>query len=134
MSQTILIVDDFASVRLYHTSFLARKGYTCLGAASGAEALALLAQQRVDLILLDLLMPGMTGADFLAKVDEIPGCAQVPVLVITSEERLARDAFRRVRRSLGVLEKPVLPSDLLQRVQQLLPAAAPAAAPAPVAS
>ena len=132
MSQTILIIDDFASVRLYHSSFLARKGYHCLGAGSGAEALDLIRQQPVDLIVLDLLMPRMDGAAFVAHLDALPHLASLPVLVVTSEPQRAIEAFRLSSRPLSVLAKPVLPTELLQRVQRLLPT--PAAVPVAIAS
>ncbi len=121
MSQTILIIDDFASVRLYHSSFLTRKGYECLGASTGAEALELIKQKPVDLIVLDLLMPGMDGASFVKHLDADTSLARIPVLVVTSEEPLAEETFRHSSRPLSILAKPVLPTELLHRVQRLLP-------------
>ena len=123
MNPNILIIDDFASVRLYHTSFLKRKGYHCVGAASGAEALELLRTQAFDLVLLDMVMPEMTGDAFVACLDADPRLAGLPVLVITSEEALALEAFKGARRPLGILAKPVLPAALLQCVQKFLPTA-----------
>ena len=124
MSLNILIIDDFASVRLYHTSFLTRKGYRCVGASNGAEALELLRAQPFDLVLLDMVMPEMTGDAFVACLDADARLAGLPVLVVTSEEELAREAFKAARRPLGILTKPVLPAALLQCVQKFLPAAA----------
>lgn len=120
MKPTVLVIDDFASVRLYHMSFLTRKGYRCLGAASGTEALALLAQETVDLVLLDLVMPGMPGDVFEAQLAADPRHAHVPVLVVSSEEALARTAFANARRPIGIVAKPVMPTPLLRQVHQLL--------------
>lgn len=128
MNQTILIVDDFASVRMYHASFLSRKGYKCIGAGNGADAFALIKQQPVDLIVLDLLMPGMDGATFVSHLDADPKLAGIPVLVVTSEPALAQESFRKSSRPLSILAKPVLPSELLLRVQRMLPTPASAQA------
>ena len=121
MSQTILIIDDFAGVRLYHMSYLGRKGYRCVGARDGTEALAVLRETRVDLILLDLAMPGMDGESFIQQLESIPSLRSLPVLVITSDELAAGTVLGRGSREIGVLCKPVVPTELLRRVQQLLP-------------
>jgi len=121
MSQTILVVDDLASVRLYHMSFLTRKGYHCIGTGDGAAALAKLREAPVDLILLDMMMPGMDGDAFLVQLARIPSLATLPIILITSEEALAQRLSSNPTRPMSVLSKPVLPDTLLQRVQQLLP-------------
>lgn len=121
MSQTILIIDDFASVRLYHVSYLTRKGFTCLCANDGREALSKLAATHVDLILLDMVMPGMGGDEFVTHLDALSTMTTTPVLVITSEEASARSKFATCNRRIGVLGKPVLPELLLQEVRRLLP-------------
>jgi len=129
MKKTILIIDDFASVRLYHTSFLTRKGYQCTGCTSGAEALALLRREPFDLVLLDLLMPEMDGGTFLRQLDSLPALAGMPVLIVTSETPLAQKARAGINRPLLVLGKPVMPGELLHGVQQLLGELLPAAVP-----
>jgi len=131
MSKTILIIDDFASVRLYHMSFLTRKGYRCIGAGDGADALAKLRENHVDLVLLDLVMPGMDGAAFMAALAANPALASLPVLAITSEEPLAQAVFGGSSRPMSILTKPVMPGALLRRVQQLLPLSETAPVPVP---
>ncbi|WP_414662245.1 response regulator [Horticoccus sp. 23ND18S-11] len=121
MTQTILIIDDFASVRLYHMSFLTRKGYRCIGANDGAEALARLHESPIDLILLDMVMPGMDGEAFIAHLDREAGHHRIPILAITSEASLAQASLGEGRRAMRVLSKPVMPETLLWGVQQLLP-------------
>jgi CheY-like chemotaxis protein len=70
--KTILIVDDYEVVRLYHSMFLSQKGYRCIPASDGKEALALLKQQRVDLVLLDLVMPNMSGQEVIGTSARSP--------------------------------------------------------------
>jgi two-component system OmpR family response regulator len=121
MSQTILVVDDFAGVRLYHMSFLTRKGYRCIGACNGEEALAQLRDHHVDLVLLDMVMPGMDGNAFLDQLSASPALATLPGLVITTEEPVAQGSSSGSPRPTYMLSKPVVPGALLRRVQQLLP-------------
>lgn len=117
---TVLIIDDLASVRLYHVSFLRRKGYRCLEAMDGRGALEILAGQTINLILLDLVMPGMDGEAFIEHLDRDPAAANLPVLVITSEQELAAGLVSRARRPIAVVTKPVMPDALLRAAQQLL--------------
>jgi len=120
MNKTILVIDDFASVRLYHMSFLKRKGYQCLGATDGADALRQLSENHVDLILLDMVMPGMDGGAFIAELAKIPALSMVPVLAITSEESCAKAILAACSRPVSILSKPVMPDALLQGVQRLM--------------
>lgn len=130
MKPTVLIIDDLPSVRLYHTSFLERKGYRCLEAGDGETALALLqGGASVDLVMLDLLMPEMHGATLLAQLRASPRCAALPVLIVTSEQFHAAECGLTSDPLVSVLTKPVLPTILLTNVQRLL--ARPEAAPSP---
>ncbi|MBP8962284.1 MAG: response regulator [Opitutaceae bacterium] len=119
--KTILVVDDFASVRLYHTTFLKQKGYDCVAVSDGAEALRVLQQRPIDLVLLDMVMPTMDGIEFLARVRSMPGFASLPILAITSEAQKADTLESQARYGFHVLLKPVLPAALLEQVQRLLP-------------
>jgi two-component system chemotaxis response regulator CheY len=125
MPPVILIIDDFASVRLYHVSFLGRKGYQCLEAASGIQGLELLRHHQVDLVILDIMMPEMDGRTFIGCLAAEPRLAHLPVLVISSEPVQPADLGAGTR-PLSVLAKPVMPALLLQHVQQLLASAIPA--------
>jgi DNA-binding response OmpR family regulator len=121
MNKTVLIVDDFASVRLYHKTFLARKGFRCLTAGDGAEALEVVQREQVDLVVLDRAMPKMSGEEFLVKLDALPAYVHLPVLMITAELPQKKEGTRGTQRPLRVLTKPVLPGNLLKEIQRLLP-------------
>lgn len=120
MKPTVLVIDDFASVRLYHVSFLERHGYRCLEAGTGEDALKLLDEESIDLVVLDLVMPAMDGATLFARLRALPKGATIPVLVITSEQSLAQEQHLTTDPLVRVLNKPVLPSTLLQNVQRAL--------------
>ena len=82
---TILVVDDEPDVTSYLSTVLAARGYRTIAAASGAEALEIGARERPDLIVLDVMMPGMTGWEVLRRLRE-SALADVPVIVLSARE------------------------------------------------
>ncbi|HEY3405604.1 MAG TPA: response regulator [Ohtaekwangia sp.] len=99
MKKTILVVDDFASIRDFVCETLQRKGYETLGAANGNEAYKVLTEKadNVNLVLTDYNMPDCTGFELLKKIKENPTVAKVPVIFLTTESnpdkmRSAREA------------------------------------------
>ena len=87
MKKTILVVDDFASIRDFVCDTLQRKGYETLGAANGNEAYQVLTQKAndVNLVLTDYNMPDCTGFELLKKIKENPLVTRVPVIFLTTE-------------------------------------------------
>lgn len=114
---TILVVDDqAANVRVVGT-LLGRVGYTVIPAHSGAEALAAIAENAPDLILLDMMMPGMDGFELLEALRELPGLHRVPVVFLTAAQD--RDLLLRAF-DVGAVDyvtKPFMPEELLARVE-----------------
>lgn len=99
MKKTILVVDDFASIRDYVCETLQRKGYDTLAASNGNEAYAVLTTKsdQVNLVLTDYNMPDCTGYELLKKIKGDPTVAKVPVIFLTTESnpekmRSAREA------------------------------------------
>jgi len=110
----ILVVDDEPMVRQSLGQFLGDEGYTVEEAADGADALARVVEHRPDVILLDLMMPGMNGRQFLAALRGDPRYTDVPVVVMTAVRGLTVQPA-----ALGaneVVEKPFEVDDLLNKV------------------
>ncbi len=118
--KTILVIDDFASVRYYHTTLLKGAGYQAHAAANGADALAQLEKSPVDLVMLDLVMPSMHGTEVIRRLRALPRHAQTPVLIITSETQQAEIDAIQNDPACHVLTKPILPNILLSEIQQRL--------------
>src|SRR5690606_27322749 len=82
----ILVVDDQAANLRVVTALLTRHGYEVLSASDGASALELASAQVPDLMLLDMMMPGMDGFELIARLKEQPTLAQVPVVFLTAAQ------------------------------------------------
>ena len=82
---TILVVDDLPANRDLMARRLERSGFRVVSAASGPEALELLRRTPVDLVLLDIMMPGMTGLDVLKTVRMTRTTATLPVVMVTAK-------------------------------------------------
>jgi two-component system chemotaxis response regulator CheY len=89
----ILIIDDAATVRMYHRNILAEAGWDCDEAANGVEALERVHAQQppYDLYVVDVNMPRMDGYAFLRELRSLDGVPQAPALMVSTEAQ-ARDA------------------------------------------
>jgi len=107
----ILLVEDSKFLRMATERALARAGYEVLTAADGQSALAVAEKQKPDLILLDMLLPKITGPDVLKTLKRNPVTAQIAVVVLSglspkNAERLQQDgAFAFLEKSELSLDK-----------------------------
>jgi CheY-like chemotaxis protein len=84
--QPILVVDDNSDDRSFLVDLLERAGYPAAQVDSGQAALDWLAEQSASLILLDLLLPGMSGFEVLNRLRDNPATADIPVVVVTGAD------------------------------------------------
>ncbi len=116
--KTALIVDDFESIRFYHGKLLTGMGYRVLEAESAETALKMLAGHTVDFILLDLLLPGMNGWDFLRTLRANHGTT--PVVIVTSDQREAEGCRTPEMGKVKIIHKPILPGKLEAEIKSWL--------------
>jgi CheY-like chemotaxis protein len=120
VSAKILVVEDEPENRLLIGMILTTEGYQVIPAVDGADALARLASEPPDLILLDLMMPQMNGFEVLERLRADPTTAPVPVIVLTALAQ-ERDIARAVSSGAqGYVIKPFEPDELLKRIGQAL--------------
>lgn len=113
---TLLLVDDEpTNLRVLRT--VLQDDYRLLFAKSGAEALQLVAQQQPQLMLLDVMMPGMTGYDVCARLKADPATAALPVIFVTALKDEVDEARGFAVGAVDYIAKPVSPAVVRARVK-----------------
>jgi CheY-like chemotaxis protein len=119
--QTILVIENEVSNRILIERVLSTKGYHCLCASNGREALDLLEREAVDLILTDLSMPVLDGLSTTRLIRERPALARVPIVAVTAYALSDENEAARQAGCNEYLTKPFKPRQLLNVVERLLP-------------
>jgi CheY-like chemotaxis protein len=118
--RTVLICDDQPALRELVRGVLEIGPYDLHEARDGQEALELATSLRPDLLVLDLMMPVLSGLEVLERLRATPEVAAMPVIILTASTRTAdRDAVERVDGAV-LLVKPFSPLQLLELVEHLL--------------
>lgn len=116
----ILVVDDNASIRELVTRRLQRLGHSVTACSSGEDALALTATEAFDLVMLDLLMPGLSGVEVLHRLKRQPRSAAIPVIVMSALDEVDA-AVRCIEAGADdYLSKPLNATLLTARIDTLL--------------
>jgi DNA-binding response OmpR family regulator len=116
----ILVVDDEPQNLELMEAILQDAGYSVFSASGGEEALALANAKRPDLIILDLMMPGLSGFEVCARVKTDPQTGGTPVLFVTALNQIADKERALAAGGDDFLTKPVQYAELLARVEALL--------------
>ncbi|MFZ1467347.1 MAG: response regulator [Paracoccaceae bacterium] len=117
----VLVVDDIASNRMVVGSYLRAMNASVIEAGSGDEALSILTSEDVDLVLMDIHMPGLDGYETTARLRSMGGrISGVPIVALTAD--VMEDQIAAIRRSgfNGHLPKPLLPETLGAELRRLL--------------
>jgi len=82
--QTILLVEDFDDTRLIMKMWLMKKGYRVVEAENGEEAIELAEQLHPDLIIMDMMMPGLNGLDATRRIREYQALQRTPIVAVSA--------------------------------------------------
>lgn len=114
--KTILVVDDNAAELQLLEVYLQRGGYAVESAAGGTEALLLASQHQPDAIVIDLVMPDMSGLELCRKLKRSPQTASIPIVACTSKDRNVDKNWARKQGVDLYLVKPCTESELVEAV------------------
>jgi DNA-binding response OmpR family regulator len=117
MTETILVVDDEPKIVQIARDYLEDSGYKVLSSGDGSQALAIARQEKPDLIVLDLMLPGMGGLDVCRSIRKE---SDVPIIMLTAR---AEETDQLIGLELGAddyITKPFSPRTLVARVRALL--------------
>jgi DNA-binding response OmpR family regulator len=118
--KTILIADDEPDVLNLLALNLRREGFDVLKAEDGSRALEIARAEAPDLVILDLMMPGMSGLEVTKQLKQSPATSRIPILMLTAR---AEEVDRIVGLELGAddyVTKPFSPREIVLRVQAVL--------------
>jgi CheY-like chemotaxis protein len=116
----ILVVDDEAAIREYESALLSELGHEVFTAADGVEAVRLAHEQQPDLVLLDIMMPEMSGIEVCQQLRDDPRTRHIRVIVVSG-----LDSKRALEESIiagadDFLAKPINALELMVRVRSIL--------------
>ena len=122
MPNRVVVVDDDKEIQEIVTFVLSRNGFEVAVASNGQQLQDMLATITPDLIILDVMMPGLDGYQIFASLRENAATQRVPVIIMTAH---AENIYERISLDLGAavhITKPFHPLDLVGKVQRLLQA------------
>jgi DNA-binding response OmpR family regulator len=116
----VLVADDDEDIRKLVTFRLERAGYAVVAARDGEEALRLTTERRPDLVVLDVMMPKLTGYDVTRRLREQEETKDIPVILLTARVQEADVARGFEAGADDYMKKPFSPQELRARVQAIL--------------
>ena len=117
---TVLLVDDDPAILDLLGSVLEFEGFGVIKSQSGSDALDLVARLRPDLIILDLIMPGMDGLEFIQRLKECPLAVHIPIVIVTQKDLLEEErGFLRDKVVDIILKGKSLREDLIREVKKV---------------
>lgn len=117
----ILLVDDDAFLRDMYATKFTETGDTVEVAKSANEAMTIVADKAIDLVLVDMVMPGMTGVDFIKAVKANPDIAKTKCIVLSNQgEQSDIDAAMEAGATGYIIKAESIPSEVVEKVHKLV--------------
>lgn len=117
--QKVLIVDDSKTELLFMSNLLQKNGMTVRTAESAEEALRRLTEEKPDLILMDIVMPGQNGFQLTRSINRTPEYADIPIIICTSKNLETDRVWGMRQGARDYITKPLDVDDLLVKIKAL---------------
>lgn len=115
----VLIVDDSPTERFFLTDLLRKQGYDVLTADSGELGIAVAKTEKPDLILMDVVMPGLNGFQATRQLSRNPETQTIPVILCTTKGQETDRVWGMRQGAVEYLVKPVVAQELLAKIKAL---------------
>jgi twitching motility two-component system response regulator PilH len=115
----VLIVDDSKTEQMFLTELLQRNGFTVRSADNAEEAFKRLAEEKPDLILMDVVMPGQNGFQLTRAINRTPEYTAVPIFICTSKSLETDRVWGMRQGAREYITKPVNATELLAKIKAL---------------
>ena len=115
----ILVVDDEGVIRELMTYVLKKKGFITETAPDGKEALDKIALDRPDIVILDIVMPGMDGLEVYKRIRENPDTEHIPIIFLSAEASIKCPIYEKTQTAVEYIEKPCDIEYLIKRIKSL---------------
>jgi twitching motility two-component system response regulator PilH len=115
--QKILVVDDSKTELYFLSDLLGKRGYQVRTAENGEEAMRRLGEDKPDLILMDVVMPGQNGFQLTRSITRDPRFAQVPVIMCTSKNQETDKVWGMRQGARDYIVKPVNGDELIAKIK-----------------
>jgi len=122
MSKCILLIEDQEDNRRIVRDLLTSVGFDLIEAVTGEVGVAMADKHRPDLILMDVLLPGLNGYDATRLIMAKPELRQIPIIAVTSYALSGDDIKAREAGCDAYISKPFSPRELLAKIREFLPA------------
>lgn len=119
----ILIVDDSPTETYRMTTILNKSGYDVLTASGGEEGIAIAKKELPDLVLMDVVMPGINGFQATRQIAKNPSTSHIPIIIVTTKDQETDRMWGKRQGAQGYLTKPIDEKGLVQAVNEVLAAA-----------
>ena len=117
---TILIVDDSPTETHIMKTLLEKEGYTTLLADDGEKGVAEARRAQPDLVLMDVVMPGLNGFQATRQLSRDPETKDIPVVMVTTKDQETDKAWGKRQGAKAYIVKPVVAKELLTKIQAVL--------------
>jgi len=116
----ILIVDDSPTEAHVLKTMLEKNGFDTLSATSGEDGIAIAKKEKPDLILMDVVMPGMNGFQATRQITKEPDTASIPVIIVTTKDQETDRVWGLRQGAKDYVTKPAQESELISKIKNAL--------------
>ena len=117
--QSVLVIDDSKTEQMYLTHLLQKSGMTVRSAGNAEDAMLCLSQDKPDLILMDVVMPGQNGFQLTRSISRNPAYADIPIIMCTSKNQETDRVWALRQGAKDYITKPVDAAELIAKIKAL---------------